>query len=240
MTEETKNLVEVPLADLLRVLPFKGTDDVRYYLNGVLVTPYEDHALLVATNGHWMALFESANAHTDKDRILDLPDWFAKQLMCLDPKRIENFDSDDPDAPRTSMAPPISYGDADKYVRVLTETSRLIVGPNGLEDLVKPCAAFIDGKFPDWRKVIPDPKTLQRGLFTSVSPHYLATIHEAIPNEREHGLYCFQNPDNPSAPIVFRFGNLPQMVVVLMPRLDDGNRPAGWPKWMMKAETEAA
>lgn len=35
------SIVQIPAGDLVRVLPFRSTDDVRYYLNGIYVEPYE-------------------------------------------------------------------------------------------------------------------------------------------------------------------------------------------------------
>jgi hypothetical protein len=220
---EIKSLVKVPVSDLLRVLPFKANgDEMRNYLCGVLVTPYEKHALLVATNGHWLAIYESEEGYTDKDRILDMPDWFAKQIR----EGTENHMADEDDEGIPDIVPAGN-------LRVADESSRIIiVNLHGGEELVKPGKAFIDSKFPGWRKVVPDPSTLQRGLFSAFAPHYLASLHEAVPDESEHPLFCYQERDSKKAPAVFRFGGMPQMIVVLMPRSDSDAAPADWPKWM--------
>lgn len=227
---DSKNIVEVPVADLLRVAPFKGHDDIRYYLNGVLVTPYEDHALLVATNGHWMAVCESKAAYTDKPRILDLPKWFVNQMQRVE--RGERLDDevvewDDVDDPPPRAAP--------HTLVVSTETSHLTIREPGVEVLVKRGLPFIDGKFPDWQKVIPDPSTLERGLFSAFAPHYFAELYRAVPDQREHALFCYQS--RAGGPGVFRFGGMPGLLALLMPRKDDDKEEKDWPAWMQKEVT---
>lgn len=217
-------IVRVPLADLLRVLPFKASDDVRYHLNGILVTPYEGHALLVATNGHWLAVYESAEARADKDRILELPDWFATQLRA----GVDNHTADEEKDEISNITPA-------SWLVVQDEKSRLVIaGANGGDELVKPRAPFSDGKFPDWRKVLPELSTLERGLFAPFAPRYLSRLHEAVPDEREHAVFCYQQRDNPAACAIFRFGNMPQFVVALMPRRDGDSEPTPWPQWLHK------
>jgi DNA polymerase III beta subunit, central domain len=224
---EIKNLVEVPVADLLRVTPFKGDDDIRYYLNGVLVTPHDGGALLVATNGHWMAVYESKAARVDKPRILDLPKWFVNQMQRVE--RGEGLDDepvewDDEDGPAPRGGP--------KTLIVATETSHLTIHEHGVEQLVKPALPFIDGKFPDWQEVIPDPSTLERGLFSAFAPNYFAELYKAVPDQGEHPLFCYQS--RAGGPGVFRFGGMPGLVALLMPRTDDDKEVKGWPAWMQK------
>jgi hypothetical protein len=234
MNGEVKMIVEVPVADLLRVTPFKGHDDIRYYLNGVLVTPYQDHALLVATNGHWMAVYESEEARVDKPRILDLPKWFVNQIEKVQRgERLEDEESDwdDEDSPAPSSGP--------KTLTVVSESSHLTIREHGVERLVKPALPFIDGKFPDWQKVIPDTSELERGLFSPFAVNYFGQLNLAVPDHREYPIICYQKRDDNSSPGVFRFGGLP-MVVVLMPRRDDDKTPKDWPAWMVKEQKEQA
>src|SRR6185312_1496887 len=224
-------IVQIPVADLLRVTPFKGVDDIRYYLNGVLVTPYEDHALLVATNGHWMAIYESKDARTDAPRILDMPDWFLRQLV--DTERGDPLDEEDEGGdylPRTGSPTCLFISD---------EKAHLVIKEGISEVLVKPGLPFIDGKFPDWRKVLPDPATIEPGMIEPVAASYLSGLHKAVPFEREHALFAYHG-DKAGGPVLFRFGNLPQLVIALMPRRDTSTAPEGWPQWMHKSAEEKA
>lgn len=223
-------IVSVPVSDLKRVLPFKGEDDIRYYLNGVLVTPYQDHALLVATNGHWLAVYESADAHTDTPRILDLTTRFVRQISDLD------YESEW----RDEDGEPIRHPQVKRTLSVASEQDRLVISESDIEVLVKPGKPFIDGKFPEWTRVLPNPAVLTRGAFTTqpVSPKYLGSVHKAVPDEYSHGLYCYQEVGKKDAPILFRFEGIPEMVVALMPRRDAGNEPTEWPAWMTKTKEQ--
>jgi hypothetical protein len=232
---EAKNIVEVPVRDLLRVTPFQGHDDMRYYLNGVLVTPYEDHALLVATNGHWLGVYESKEARTDAPRILDLPKWFVNQIEISkrgDRHDGERNDWDDEEGTSQSFTA--------KTLTVATPTSHMVIRDSATEILVKPGLPFIDGKFPDWQKVIPDSSKLERGLFSPFAVNYFGGLHRAVPNDREYPIFCYQNRDNLGGPGVFRFGGLPEFVVVLMPRRDTDKGEMAWPTWMPAEKIEAA
>lgn len=226
-------IVTVPVADLLRVTPFKGTDDVRYYLNGVLITPYEDHALLMATNGHWMAIYESKESRVDKERIIELPSWFLSQVVQAERGGDIN-DADEED--ESDYAP--SYSPVPKTLEVNDEKSRLVISERGAEVLVKPGLPFIDGKFPDCLAVLPDPATLEQGIFFPVAVNYLAALGEASDQGGSNGLTCYHQRGAPDKPVVFRFEKLPELIVALMPLRED--KCSEWPKWTQKLAKENA
>lgn len=221
-------IVTVPVADLLRVTPFKGTNDIRYYLNGVLVMPYEGHALLMATNGHWMAIYESVDSRADKERILDLPGWFLSQM--IQAQRGEDQDLEDDDSP--------SYSPVPKTLFVTDEKSRLVIKEKSTEVLVKPGLPFIDGKFPDCLKVLPDPSTLEQGIFYPVAVNYLAALGEASDEGVSNGITCYHQRGAPDKPVIFRFGQLPDLIVALMPLRTEMSHE--WPKWTQKQAKEEA
>ena len=216
-------IVTVPVADLLRVTPFKGTQDVRYYLNGVLVMPYEGHALLMATNGHWMAVYESEEARVDKERIIELPEWFLAQMIQAE----RGGDTDDEEA---DDAP--SYSSIPKTLVVTDEKSRLVVSEHGTEVLVKPGLPFIDGKFPDCLRVLPDPTTLEQGIFYPVAVQYLASLSDASDSGIANGVTCYHQRGAPEKPVVFRFQQLPKLIVALMPLRNE--KSVEWPTWTQK------
>jgi hypothetical protein len=231
MTETAPDpIVTVPVADLLRVTPFKGTLDVRYYLNGVCVTPYEDHALLLATNGHWMAIYESKEARVDKERILELPDWFLKQVRQAERGGTEEDDLEDDASPSYSAIP--------KTLVIVDEKSRTVIREHGNEVLVKPGLPFIDGQFPDCLRVMPDPATLEQGIFFPVAVSYFAALGEASDEDISNGITCHHQRDAPEKPVVFRFEKLPELIVALMPLRDQ--KSVEWPKWTQKPTKEQA
>lgn len=210
------SLVEIPLDDLLNVLPFKARDDIRYFLNGVLVSPCGEGAMLVATNGHVMAVLHSRNAHTDVDRILDIPDDFAKALRHQG-----------------------NQGQG-RTLSVETETARIVITAEDVEHLVKAGRAFLDGKYPEWRKVVPKVEELEPGFTSALSSEYLAWLQRATAYGKSVPIMFWQRKEKPLESVaVARFSGIPELVVLVMPMRID--RPTEWPDWMPHdVPTEAA
>jgi len=202
------SLVEVPVEDLLKVLPFRAEQDVRYYLNGILVEPADGGAFLVATEGHVLAVVHSPGAHTDKQRILDVSDDMAR--ACRELKS-------------ASLASKITIED---------EKARAIVSDATGEHFIKPGKPFIDGKYPDWRRVIPTVDNLQPGLLSAINGTYLAKLKRSLPKHLTH--YGFQFWHDARDPLtraaVARSPVMPEMVFVIMPMKVDKEHV--WPDWM--------
>lgn len=202
------SLVEVPVDDLLKVLPFKGDQDIRYYLNGVLVEPAEHGAFLVATEGHVLAVVHSAAAHTDKQRILYISDDMARACREL------------------------TSGSLSSTLKIEDEKSRSIIADATGEHFIKPGNAFIDGKFPEWRRVIPTVENLQPGLLSAINCTYLAKLKRALPKHLTHfGFQFWHDARDPlNRACVARSPVMPEMVFVIMPM--KVNTDHVWPDWM--------
>lgn len=202
------NLVEIPVEDLLKVLPFRANQDVRYYLNGILIEPAERGAFLVATEGHAMAVVHSETAFADKQRILDIPDDMARACRELKSASLVS------------------------KIIIEHEKARATVSDQTGEHYIKPGNAFIDGKYPEWRRVIPTVENLRPGLHSAINSMYLAKLKRALPKHMTH--YGFQfwhdvrEPKERAA--VARSPVMPEMIIVIMPmRLEKENV---WPDWM--------
>jgi DNA polymerase III sliding clamp (beta) subunit (PCNA family) len=122
--------------DLARVLPFRAHDDVRYYLNGISVEPLETGGtILVATNGHMLAAVLSKESHATQKVIIDTPAALEAAV-------------------RKAAKSELSYVDLE------SEKSRLeVIDKTGKRfaqqcSYVKPGRALVDGKYPEWRKII--------------------------------------------------------------------------------------
>jgi len=101
--------------------------DVRYYLNGILMEISADKIKLVATDGHRLALSETAQeTGVEEDKQIIIPRKAVLELSRL----LESGDS-----PATCML-------SQNHLRV--ETSSLVF-----------TTKLIDGKFPDYQRVIP-------------------------------------------------------------------------------------
>ncbi len=101
--------------------------DVRYYLNGILVEISPDLIKLVATDGHRLALSEfKTSVDVSSDRQIIIPRKGVLELSRL----LDNSDS------------PAKIGLSQNHIRV--ETENLVF-----------TSKLIDGKFPDYKRVIP-------------------------------------------------------------------------------------
>jgi len=101
--------------------------DVRYYLNGILVELSADLIKLVATDGHRLALSEfKTSIEVSSDRQIIIPRKGVLELSRL----LDNSDS------------PAKIGLSQNHIRV--ETESLVF-----------TSKLIDGKFPDYKRVIP-------------------------------------------------------------------------------------
>lgn len=234
----TEPMVSIPLEDLRAVLPFMGSEDVRYYLNGVLVEPYNGGCLLVATNGHIMAVIESKAARCDRSRILALSN--AEFLSAVrgrtQPIRVDE-DGDELPNEDENFDGSLDIANA--------EARAVITAENGVERFVMAGSPFIDGKYPDWRKVVPPIEHLKHGVPYALAGQYLALMnHPAISALRSKGVLFWgddRGTDEKPSAITVRFDGLPNLIVVVMPINKVNPALSTWPDWMtVKAPEQAA
>lgn len=90
MTEENTQRREIRFdAKFAAVLDqFKATNDVRYYLNGVFVSPHpEKGVILAATDGHTMVIIHDPDGSCDSEQIFPL----SKPLVAASKKRLKGL-----------------------------------------------------------------------------------------------------------------------------------------------------
>lgn len=155
MKETVKDFAYISAKDLARILPFRAMSDVRYYLNGVYVEPVAGGAVIVATNGHILAASFSGGSHVAEPVLLETSNAFAAAVKA---------------AART-----------DGQARMIGKDSPIeVFNGSGLATYVKPGKPAIDGKFPDWRAVIPSDDKLLPGLPHAYNAKYLQMAIDAI------------------------------------------------------------
>lgn len=218
--EDQTDFARISARDLARVLPFRADQDVRYYLNGICVEPVPGGAVIVATNGHLLAAMRSQDTVVSERVIVNVTPAFAAAVK---------------KASRSELS----------FIRAVTKTSTLEVvnvpgtSRNKGEDIafVKPGEPFIDGKFPDWRKIIPSDEKIGKGLPAAYNADYLRRALEAVcegPKQRYHHLIQFYHtsaaePLTSAAIIRMR----QDFICVVMPVRDDAVE--AMPAWVRPA-----
>lgn len=117
----------VPAAHIAVLKLFAGVNDVRFYLNGIYVEFGPGGTRLAATDGHRLGVFQHA-ATFDKPDCVTIPNNLLAHVKAKGDVEITVTLSADPIAPHSVT---VSYGG------------------------VTASGKGIDGKFPDWRRVLP-------------------------------------------------------------------------------------
>lgn len=180
---------------------YMAQQDIRYYLNGIYAEPAPGGgAFLVGTDGHQMAVFYDADALCTGS-VLFQPTKAA--IAACKPSRR-------------------SYK---KLVQINPETQRLMVWHSVDQNIdpheelyIQPGKCFVDGKFPEWKRVF---KPFANGAACEsicVNAAYLAKFHTAIKahvDSRTHGVSMFFKSETDA--IVLTNDTLPEFHVLLMP-----------------------
>ena len=218
--ETTGPIVRINCRDLARVLPFMALDDMRYYLNGVYVEPVADGCILVATDGHRLGAIRSSASFSAQPVIVRASNQFADLVRSA------------------------AY-DADVIVDEPKGQARIVL--NGVEKFVQAGTGLIDGKYPDWRRVIPKEEELAHGLPGAVNARYLKSFIDVAANTSgyrgdciyfSHKVSAGQKPED--AVIVARADGEPELVMCLMPMRFDRKLIPTWTRPVSVPEASVA
>lgn len=125
------------------------TNDVRYYLNGVLVEHDKEGKHLVVTNGHYMVFATLRGALAD---CVDIP----KDTRAI--------------LPIGHLKPMLkAVGKGATSLTVIDESSATLYQDTGLDGTFE----CVDGRFPDWRRVN---NPIEKAEFTALNADYLVKL----------------------------------------------------------------
>lgn len=191
--ESIKFNIMIERARLRAALIFAAHKDIRYYLNGVLLEIDEARsARLVSTDGHRLAVVVLA------DQADAMPGQYLIPRDVIKPiKR----------ASRTTGA----------WVSLSIDGDRVSV-TNG--DEIISGGRLIDGKFPDWQRVLPRPETMS-GEAGTFNGHYLGDIATAAIELGEKFPSCPLIHNGPNNAGLAVFEHLGLAVVVMTMRTPD-------------------
>lgn len=218
--------------NIARLMPFKAAADIRYYLCGIQIerAPQElGGVFLAACDGHTLALIHDKSGS------------------------IEGADSAIVRIESGCVAAAKAAGKKKQALmkhRLLVRGRRVLVAPGfeweeaGQELYVQPGHAVIEGKYPDWRKVVPDFDKLKRGALSAeeVNPSYLARLSQLTDGARHGGAVSLWQ-EEPGKPLICQIRSIPEMVVIIMPMRGEQNESsqrAMFPRFTVKQPVVAA
>lgn len=188
------HLSQESIARIAYVSLFAGTQDIRYYLNGVCLQNTADGFYAVATNGHVMAVAKLGDRLEGDDFEIILQNATAKSITsCKD-----RFGLD------------LEHESVTEQVSIKTQD-----GTHTLKAL--------GGKYPDWRRIIPQGDTAQLGdKPLGLSVVYLALLDKAMKAFKKHDKSIREGVGfkyyGYSSPVVFEPEGVSGIKVLLMPR----------------------
>lgn len=201
------------------IAPFIAKQDVRYYLNGFRVEPHpEQGVLIIATNGHVLAVVHDTDGFTNGSYVCTLP---ANIVSACRKKN----------ATRLYFVGDVGYvTSADVPLDDVA-----IIGPFHIEVAH---ARAIDGTYPDWRRVISEPSGADQ---MCVQLEYLRYFETAAKLSHgnvcgRHGFIRAYNTKNQAT--VVHIEGLPEFLGLVMPA-QTYNQPA-IPDWLCMPSKKAS
>lgn len=188
------HLSQETIARIAYVAQFSGTHDIRYYLNGVCLQNSSDGFYAVATNGHVMAVAKLGEKLEGDDFEIIIQNVTAKIIASCK----ERFGLD---------------------LEHESDTKRVSIKTQDVTQILK----AIEGKYPDWRRIIPQGDTAQLGdKPLGLSVVYLALLDKAMKAFKKHDKSIGEGVGvkyhGYSSPVVFEPEGVSGIKVLLMPR----------------------
>ena len=189
---------------LADVAPFAAKMDIRYYLCGFRVEAAGDRpgVYILGCDGHRLMIAYDSQGMIENDDGQGI-------ILANHPGFVSAC------AKKTKGGIP---------QQVLITGRRVSVAPDwgslgrGGETFVMPGDPFVDGKYPDWRRVLPDFSKLKPGMANAVQSGFLADYAKPVRGDRWRGIRFWQEIND--APIVVQLASRPELVGILMPLRD--------------------
>lgn len=199
MTEARKISIAANLIGL--VAPFIGRGNIRYYLDGISVRPaIGGGAIIAATNGHALAMVLDRSAVCEEEVILRV-NGHLLQACAAEPFKNK------------------------RRLELINDRLTVAMGEGKDSDIyIQAGNPFIEAKYPDIFKVVPNPEELQIGMAGAFNPAVVDKVTQAArvaAKIKGGGLFRpmqFWTPNSDaSSPCVVRLEGVEEWFAVLMP-----------------------
>lgn len=186
--------------------------DIRYYLNGIYAEPAPGGgAFLVATDGHQMGVFYDAEALCKESVLFRLT---KDGIAACKPKRLysQQFLEINPITERLTV-----MGSLGVFYGVGARRKQAYSMPVD-EIYIQPGKCFVEGKFPDWKRVMKPFMVGKKAETVTVNARYMAkfftaTKHHCGGNFSSVSMFFKSESDA----ILLANGLIPEFQVLLMP-----------------------
>lgn len=227
------------------VAPFMADRDIRYYLNGIYVTPWHNGVLIAATDGHVLGMVYDERGHADRPVILEVskglisaskkpwPSLKSKALRALGAANY--WVASEPTGTAGRFRLKTCHGDPDQQDIHNSE--------DGFETYLQPGRPEIEGKYPDIRKVVPKREELHPGAPGSYNRRFLNKLPHGP--TRYEAVQFYSKPalgDEDAPTLIAHLPAIPEFLALIMPMRVHGPRvslPAWWTDHL-QMEAEAA
>lgn len=212
------------------ILPFVSTDNIRYYLGGLFIEPHpKGGVLMVATDGRRLAAIHDPDGEADGGWICPVP----KVLAAACRRQNKKYPKDNAgmlhfigDAGYVTAAnfPPESVG-TDMAARL------------GPLHLASAWAPPIDGRYPDWRRVVPAwPLEQDFSEPIGFSGKLLSAFSVAAKAAGYSNAATVFYPPGKQGAMIVRLPHVPDFLGLLMPMAvyEDTFEPDGLPGWLIE------
>lgn len=201
---------------------FMAKQDIRYYLNGVCVTPMPAEiggVLVAATDGHAMGMWHDAKGEADR-----------QVIMRVSPGLLSA-------AAKGGVVRTVGERLAVVHLNTKTEIedNEVYVQANEDRAYADPKADVerweIPGKFPDVLRVVPDLADLDRSTgqhLGAINAKCLARIEKAMPKTGKCNSGCIIRQKSADSAALIQFPRQHEAAVVIMPMRDDMDKGGTW------------
>jgi DNA polymerase-3 subunit beta len=196
-----------PVKHLRSLALFQANNDIRYYLNGILIEraePEREGVYLVATDGHTMLVIyepEGKLVHSEPRLIMRLP----KDMVSAASRNRRDFGRTSVIAKGTRVSIGLDFefeqGDGEVYVQ--------------------PGNPWIDGRYPDWRAVLPHFDLLKPTISDAIQAKYVARFSKVGDSTDKYGSPIKLWQREPGRAILVQLAHEPNMLGIIMPMRGD-------------------
>jgi len=205
---------------------FMAKSDIRYYLCGLHIEAAPQGGVyVVGCDGHTIGIIYDATGSIEGGGDAGITIQATPALMAA--------------CRKVRTDPTYRKGRGPAVAHVVVEGQRAYIGNDvgsfgsTLEYFAQSGRCQIEGKYPDWKKILPNFSELKRGVWDGLNINYLARYKQLV-DPRYAGVSLWQSKKGGAA--VVQYERMPELISLIMPMRDGANEVFNWPHLLQTAE----